>query len=888
MTLSLGVDSQDDRDESLRKIQDDDDSSLEKKSHHQEIKEIALRIKTSVKQLYRPKKSDEDKEKRRRKAQESAPSTPKERKTEARPTVAEERQPIKSIKKEKKPIQTDKPQDESDDENSDDDDVAPQPGAPRMPFRDEGSSSSSEGDIGHVMGFDGLADDYDPEDWDMVVSRNNVNRLVNNLKASKRTECMTKLNTWFSAKAKEIQEGPDVLTEYENECESDAANFYVGNWSAGKNIDRNIEEKEIRSIRTLNKFYKSLRSHVKTKRHKFAKATTRGFNEQPQGAQVPHRKSKGNHNMEDSDFEDDDDTGDDNRFLGPMNAGVKALRERLLDKEREIREMISEGENCIAEGGPDTALTDVTTDLLEIISMQQNDLADLQTESDLSAKELQTAKQAAEFLSIQQVQGEIAAGKPDEGVFALLTKMEGNIRNEKMGLANQSAEDEKLKEEEDEEAIQREVSRLRRTVDEVQDEIKQLKETGIYDHLVVASAHQLVLDTTGGATSPVPDRELAASPTSGGLAADGKGSDGNQTSQERQLAKDKATEIEKMKEDIEKYDKLLPQAERALGVLEGYRLAFTKADQESNAVWHELEELRGQAPAAATDGNSKAPASDLMSLAGQIEDGERKAEDEERRKNMLNNENMLKQEHDRLEKNLEMKKKRMQEESQKQDDMKANIENLKEKIKELSKESEGAMPSGVDACNNEVTKLQAENARLDAKVMELNQQIIDETRRLELEQEAAGGNEEGDEDENAEHAVEEPEEGLEENDEADLEEGHFEANADEEISASPPPPPITLASNPSARLQDERRASQQQAQAEQDDASSKQTPAEQESAQSTASKAQKPEASSNKAPASNAAQKPEAASSKAPVSDTEVASGKKTRETNSTRQRSQP
>lgn len=805
-------DLQDETEEQQRGYLDDDNSGFPKKSHHQEIREIANRIKSSVKTLYKPKKAvqEEDKDKRQQKDA-SAPTTPKAQLRQSGLALVPEENEKKPIqaKAPQKQIQVDVPQDESD---QDEDDASPisKPAAARQ----EGSSSSDEGDMGTVLGFDGLVDDYDPEEWDMGQSKAAVDRLVGALKASKRTEVMHRLNTWFSSKANEIKESNDDLAASENEVENDASLFYVGSWSAGKSIERGIEEKEVRSIKTLNKFYKSLRGQIKQRRPKLAKASAK---KQLNKASI--RTSQRSADEEEDQEEEEQpefamqNDEDENRFLGNWKGlHPKELRERLQAKEAEIRDLITEGEESAAEGGHDSALVDVTTDLMEVISKQQEDLADLQVESEVSVKKLQTAKQCLAHLTAAQVQGEENVPQPDKAISKMLIDLENQIREERTrnSLEGQktfsaSSEAEKAQlDNEDEDEIQRQVDELRQLIKDTEAQIEDLKASGMYDTFGKATEEQMetVADETLRAelpalSSPTPisapgsKESVAPSPQPSEASSPKKGA----AQKVGETAKENA---QKLETEISRFDRLIPIAEAALAKLDGYRQAFAAADAESNKILFEDVAELNETPLSPQ--GSTTPVSPLsnpnVDKSGLLPE-EAPTMSESERQELLSNESLVQEEYNRHEKALEQKKNRIQEEMRKQGELKVNIDDFREKIKELSKQLESP-PNSVEACEAEINKFQSENQRLELKIADLQKEIQAEARRAQIEAQKAAETSGDVEGGNESDEGETPDGGLpEESEEQGLPAG---SPGDKSEVASP----VVLASNPAAGMQERR------------------------------------------------------------------------------------
>merc|ERR1719160_1995965 len=88
----------------------------------------------------------------------------------------------------------------------------------------------------------------------MEASKQQVRMLLESLRTEKRTDVMSKLNSWFVEKSRKVANEVEQLSTIEDESVRQDEELA----RAHSEVERELEEKEMQSFQVLNRFYKVL------------------------------------------------------------------------------------------------------------------------------------------------------------------------------------------------------------------------------------------------------------------------------------------------------------------------------------------------------------------------------------------------------------------------------------------------------------------------------------------------------------------------------------------------------------------------------------------------------------------------------------------------------
>eukprot|EP00397_Hematodinium_sp_SG-2012_P015072 GEMP01015344.1.p1 GENE.GEMP01015344.1~~GEMP01015344.1.p1 ORF type:complete len:778 (+),score=269.50 GEMP01015344.1:165-2498(+) len=573
--------------------------------HHTAIKELADKISTSVNQLYREQRPD--------------PASTNREKSRARPSGVDD--------------------DGAGSGQSDDD------GRQNEHWEDEDSDD-----------FDtNLQCDDEDDEWDIEQSKAQVQHLLGSLNTDTRFDVMTKLNKWFSDKAKKVTHDIDLLVEMDdvrNKNEDDLKKSHI-------EVNKELEEREMHSFQVLNKFYLVLNNlgkkgkDVQDKEKKvYSRQAVLGTFE---------RQQEESRNVQ-------------------LESSIQDLRERLLSKEAEMRKGAQEAKEKLPKA----------SDLLQVISAQQEEMALLTTRIETNEARVKTLKAALDYITCQH------SAEPDQAVLDTIEEMKNQVRDARMAdlMLSQDAEQRDMTVPDESELLEleNECVTLRQQLQELEEKIREIE-----DPLSKRDEDQ----TITAENAPVAKSKL--------------------TAEVNKLQ----SENERLQAELQHYEELITQAEETLKMMEDQKVLFLEnvARARKNLV------------------AVLSPAEDDHKLPTQVVDNPVDVEMHEKHTRILaslkGEESTLIADIVDLETLLTEARAKVDEEKTKQTGLEVETAKQRKEYADIILQLETEVPKSLEEEEAHLQILQQENNMLLAKMEDLQKKLEAEDRRAKMDEQAA-------------------------------------------------------------------------------------------------------------------------------------------------------
>eukprot|EP00742_Colponemidia_sp_Colp-10_P007261 GILJ01007805.1.p1 GENE.GILJ01007805.1~~GILJ01007805.1.p1 ORF type:complete len:1370 (+),score=310.39 GILJ01007805.1:48-4157(+) len=322
---------------------------------------------------------------------------------------------------------------------------------------DEENSSDSD-----VSSVSSTHEAYDKSGFDYRKSKGLVEGLLNTLKITDRNSTMNELNEWFlqqfRATGKDMEDLDKLETEHAiAEREVDDLNSHV---------QHDIDEREISAFRVLNKFYGDLNSAAEKQRQLMAAKRL----------------------AVEKDFSHDQELETANKEMAAqLEASVIELRRQLNKRETDLLNEINNGSTSDTKR---FSQEPKATDLLQIISVQQDEIATLTAKLEGNEKRVEVMKQALKRAArggkkIQKPakteDGEDVTDEEDNPVEEVLRDAQRRVREKKMAefmTARKDASGQDIDEEQEIVTLRDEIEEMISHLEELQAEWANLKKPG--------------------------------------------------------------------------------------------------------------------------------------------------------------------------------------------------------------------------------------------------------------------------------------------------------------------------------------------------------------------------------------------------------------------------
>eukprot|EP00746_Dinoflagellata_sp_MGD_P070363 gnl/MRDRNA2_/MRDRNA2_28815_c0_seq1.p1 gnl/MRDRNA2_/MRDRNA2_28815_c0~~gnl/MRDRNA2_/MRDRNA2_28815_c0_seq1.p1 ORF type:complete len:871 (+),score=263.32 gnl/MRDRNA2_/MRDRNA2_28815_c0_seq1:58-2670(+) len=279
----------------------------------------------------------------------------------------------------------------------------------------------------------------DLENWDVQASKQTIKRLLNALQTEQRADCVEKLSAWFANKAKRATQDSNELTAMEAER---STNEDITR-SATKKVEKELENKEMEAVRSLNAFYRMLSDVGKKGRKAAAQKRT----------------------LAKRHFEAASEYRPEEWRAVEITQGISDMRELLLKQEQEFRKSKED----------DTIHEKKVADLLEVLTKQQDDVDGLTKCVEENERRVKTLKLALEWTA----GGSLAHDEPDEAVIETIQEMKKAVRETKIAeltAHRKSLAEKMVTDGETTDEIERESGEIRKMVEDVERQIRECEE----------------------------------------------------------------------------------------------------------------------------------------------------------------------------------------------------------------------------------------------------------------------------------------------------------------------------------------------------------------------------------------------------------------------------